>query len=94
MKLRKRNWDEGRKLCHSIVDGVLRHAHSWCVDYVATADELVDAGLALPSWFDGTRVCKRVIFDGRYIELYRPEGDEYELSIPYRKGDGRQQCGA
>ena len=90
IKLRKRDWDEGRKLAHGIVNGVLRHAHGRCVDFVATADELVESGLALPSWFIDSKVCKGVIFDGREIELYRPLLDEptYELSIPYRRTKG------
>ncbi len=90
-KARKKDWDKGRRICHGPVNGIMRHAHSWCVDFIGTADELVEAGLARRSWFDADSVCRGVVFDGRQIELYRPEGDEYELTIPYERGGAKER---
>ena len=79
-------WEAHRQPCRGTVNRIPRRAHGWCVDFTAAADELVGAGLALPEWFVGMSVCRRVVVDGREIELYRNEDHDYEMSIPYRKG--------
>lgn len=93
-KARKRlGWDEGKKISHGPMYGVERRSHGACVDFVGSAEELVKAGLALSEWFVGNGLFRRVLFDGREIELYRTSPDEkWELSIPYQKGDARQRC--
>jgi hypothetical protein len=60
------------------------------VDFKGTSDELVRAGLALPTWFKNRRAGARVDVEGRTVELYllSPDSvtrslDRYELSILY-----------
>ena len=60
-----------RALCRRTLNGVPGRAHGWCVDFVASANELIKAGLALPEWFKGNKECKRVLLGGREIEVHR-----------------------